>query len=273
MSEGMAGKSVLITGAGRGLGRAYGEALAAAGANVLINDVDAAEANAAAEGIVAAGGIARAHSGTIATWDGAAAAVEECISAFGAIDGLVNNAGLFHNGPPWEETEQVIRDLVEVNVVGALFVGVHAMRAMADAGGGAIVNLTSEAHLGLPTMATYAATKGALASLTYAWAWDLAERNIRVNGLAPVGFTRMTPAWAPPGSRPSPASVAPIVVFLLSDRAAAITGKVVHFNGTTLTPVVAPHKAAESVAKDLWSVDDIAEACTGPLAPALLAPE
>jgi hypothetical protein len=63
------------------------------------------------------------------------------------------------------------------------------------------------------------------------------------------------------------------VVFLLSDRAAAITGRVLHFNGTTLTPVVAPHKSSDSVTKDAWSVDDIAEACAGPLAAALASPE
>jgi NAD(P)-dependent dehydrogenase (short-subunit alcohol dehydrogenase family) len=149
-------------------------------------------------------------------------------------------------------------------------VGVHAIRAMLDGGSGAVLNITSEAAVGLPKMACYSATKGAIASLTLAWALDLEGRNVRVNALAPVGFTRMTPAGAPPGSRPAPSSIAPLVVYLMSDLASGVHGRMLHFNGRSLTPFLAPSKAAESLTRESWSVEQIAAACAGPLASHLM---
>jgi NAD(P)-dependent dehydrogenase (short-subunit alcohol dehydrogenase family) len=266
MSREVDGKAILVTGAGRGLGRAYAAALAAGGARVVVNDIDAEEARAAAEEIGTAGGVARAHSGSIATWDGARAAVAACVANYGRIDGLVNNAGLLHIAPAWEESESVMRELVEVNLLGAMFVGLQAIRAMLGGGGGAVLNVTSEAAVGLPRMAAYSATKGGLASLTLAWAVDLEGRNVRVNALAPVGFTRMTPPDAAPRSRPDPSSIAPIVVYLMSDLASRVHGRMLHFNGRSLTPFLGPRKAADSVTEVRWSVEQIAAACEGPLA-------
>jgi NAD(P)-dependent dehydrogenase (short-subunit alcohol dehydrogenase family) len=270
MSGAVEGRAILVTGAGRGLGRAFAVALAAAGASVLINDIDGELADDAAAEITAQGGNARGHAGSIATWDGARAAVEACIGAHGRIDGLINNAGLIHTGPAWEEAEEDIRALIEVNVLGAMFVGIQAIQAMLAGGGGAVLNITSEAAVGLPGMAAYSATKGAIASLTRAWAIDLADRNVRVNALAPVGFTRMTPAGVAPVSRPAPSIVAPVVVYLMSDLAAGIHGRMLHFNGRSLTPFLPPRKALDTETREGWSVDDIAAACDGPLAAYLL---
>jgi len=270
MSGVLDGRAILVTGAGRGLGGAFATALAAAGARVLINDIDGDLADEAAAEIGAVNGDARGHTGSIASWEGAGAAVDACIGAFGRIDGLVNNAGLMHAGPAWEETAEDIRALVEVNVLGAMFVGAQAIRAMLDGGGGAVLNVTSEAAVGLPGMACYSATKGAIASLTCAWAVDLAGRNVRVNALAPVGFTRMTPLGVPPSSRPAPSRVAPIVVYLMSDLSGGLHGRMLHFNGSVLTPFLPPRKAPDSVTREEWSVEEIAGACEGPLASYLL---
>lgn len=274
MDDALAGKAIVVTGAGRGLGRAFAEAIAAAGAAVVVNDVDADVAVRAAAELSAAGARARAHAGSVAVWDEAASLVAECVAAYGRIDGLVNNAGVFYTRSPLEERERDLRGIVEANVLGSMFAGIHAMRAMQASGGGAIVNIGSEGMRGYATMGAYAATKGAVASLTYAWSQHREETGVRVNAVAPNAQTRMTPLGGDgrPLPRPSAASVAPIVVYLLSDGAAAINGKLLKFNGTTLAPMSGAELAAEAITRERWTVAEIAAACAGPLAPLLSSP-
>lgn len=269
------GKSVLITGAGRGLGRAYALHAASEGARVAVNDVDAGEAEAVAAEIDAAGGTAIAAPGSVADWDAAAGLVARCAAAFGAIDGLVNNAAVIHTCPPWQESEPRLRAIVEVNVLGPLFCTVHAVQAMREQGrGGSIVNVTSGAHLGLPDLGAYGATKGAVVGLTYGHAVDLAASGIRVNAISPVGLTRMTERWrfndvTPPP--PPPEQIAPLVSYLLSDRAAGLTGQVVRLDGGALSLLEKAHYRAEKAAGTAWTVDEIARAVDrgqlGPPAP------
>jgi len=98
------GRAVVVTGAGRGLGRAYAIAAAAEGAGVVVNDIDAAEAEAVADEIVAAGGAAVVSGDSVADARCADAVVTAATAHFGALDGLVNNAGVIEHGPPWELT-------------------------------------------------------------------------------------------------------------------------------------------------------------------------
>lgn len=271
MGEALAGKAIVITGSGRGLGRAFAEAAAADGARVVVNDVDAYVAEQAAAELSAAGAEVTAHVGSVAAWDDAAALVDACVRAYGRIDGLVNNAGVFYTRAPLEEQEEDLRQIVEVNVLGPMFAGVHAMRAMGASGGGTIVNIGSEAMFGYSLMGAYATTKGAVASLTYAWSHHRQETGVRVNAVAPNAQTRMTPL-APDGKplpRPQASSVAPIVVYLLSDAAAAINGKIFKFNGTTLAPVIPAALSDQALHRASWTVAEIAAACEGPLAPLL----
>lgn len=157
------GRAIVVTGAGRGLGRAYALDLAAHGASVVVNDVDEAEAVAVAEQI----GVRAVASGHDVTDPAAVTAlIDRCVEAFGRLDGLVNNAGLYHEAPPWEETADRIRRVVSLNVVGALLCQAAASRVMRETGGGAIVNASSGGMFGFPAVSTYAATKGALAALT-----------------------------------------------------------------------------------------------------------
>lgn len=267
MSDDLAGKAILITGAGRGLGRAFAKAAGAAGAEVVVNDVDGEEARTVVNEITELGGSARVSVSNVATWEGAKATVDTCCDAFGRIDGLVNNAGVFYLASPWEETEAQMRQIVDINVMGSLFVASHAVRAMRGTGGGAIVNITSQAHWGLPNMATYAATKGAMASMAYCWALDLEDSGIRVNAVAPTAHTRMTPASPnlTEQARADPNSVAPVVVFLLSELSRGLSGKTLHFNGKVLSVVEPPHFGAVRVPRESWSVSQIADACQGPL--------
>jgi NAD(P)-dependent dehydrogenase (short-subunit alcohol dehydrogenase family) len=256
------GKALIITGAGQGLGRAFARAAAASGARVLVADIDREGSEQTVAAIVDGGGEAEAFVGSVADWDIAAALVDRCAARFGSVDGLVNNAGLYVTGPAPDETPERLRSLVDTNVLGPLYVGTHALRAMREHGrGGAIVNVTSAARAGRRNMSVYAATKGAIASLTYAWALESIEYGARANALAPRAMTRMTlqGSDSPPDHAP-PEHVAPAVVFLLSDAAADINGQVVHFDGRGLALAAAPQLQATAMRAEPWTPEQVAEA-------------
>jgi NAD(P)-dependent dehydrogenase (short-subunit alcohol dehydrogenase family) len=255
------GKAVVVTGAGRGLGRAYALHIAEAGAGVVVNDVETGPAGEVAAAIRAAGGRAVAQPGSVADPDVARALVHRCVAEFGSVDGLVNNAALTYEAMPWEERPERIRELVEVNVLGVLYCGTAAAAVMRAAGGGVIVNICSGASLGQRTIATYAASKGAVAALTYSWALDLEAAGIRVNAVAPLAYTRMVEdsararANCPPTRTPD--RIAPLVTFLLSDRSAGITGQLIRFTGPQLHVVGQPYFKKPILARDAWDVADI----------------
>ena len=262
------GRAIIVTGAAQGLGRAIARACAADGARVLIGDVDEAGARATAALIAAAGGQADVHVGSIGDWSSAAALVDRCRERFGTVDGLVNNAARFHTGPAVDETEEGLTAIVTTNVLGTMFCAVHALRAMREQGrGGAIVNITSTARLGRRNMGAYSASKGAVASMTYSWALEAAEYDVRVNAVAPRALTAMTrqgrdsaPDHAPPEH------VAPVVVFLLSERARDVTGQIAHFDGRGLALGVAAGLTESAYRPEPWSAAQVAETFAGPLA-------
>ncbi|XVQ86948.1 SDR family NAD(P)-dependent oxidoreductase [Microbispora siamensis] len=193
------GRCVVVTGAGRGLGRAYALACAAHGAGVVVNDVDGAAAHAVAAEIAAAGGHAVAEPGSAGSWEVAARLAGTAELEFGRLDGLVANAGITHHAPPWEEDEARLRRITEVNVLGVQFAAVHAMRAMVRRGaGGSIVTVVSGARFGIPGMSAYGATKGAVAAMTAGWARDCASAGIRVNAVSPLAETGMAALDARP---------------------------------------------------------------------------
>ena len=202
------------------------------------------------------------------------------MSAFGRLDGLVNNAGLYHEALPWEEHPAAMRRAVLVNVLGALQCQAAVSAVMRAGGGGAIVNASSGGMFGFPGVSTYAATKGALAALTYSSALDLESAGIRVNAISPMALTRMTanalgrdlaastqdaPPLAGIDDKP-PEAVAPLVTFLLSDLAEGITGQFLRFDGRRVSVVTtnafADHPGASA---DHWTPQTLAAAFTGPL--------
>ncbi|GAB2866091.1 SDR family NAD(P)-dependent oxidoreductase [Lentzea nigeriaca] len=263
------GKAVVITGAGRGLGEAYAMHAALAGASVVVNDNDGDLAERVAEHIRGYGGRAVASSHTVADPSEAAKIVELCVDEFGRVDGLVNNAGLNYETAPWEDDPETIKHVVEVNVLGVIYVGIAAMRAMRTTGGGSIINISSGASFGQRKLATYSATKGAVASLSYSWALDLEAEGIRVNAVCPVAHTRMV--WkserslrAIPADR-TPGKVAPLVLFLLSDRAEGITGQVIRCNGRQLHIVGQPYFKQPILESDNWDTASVERAFTGVL--------
>ncbi|CAN5355790.1 SDR family oxidoreductase [soil metagenome] len=268
-------KAMLVTGAGRGIGRATALHLAAAGARVAVNDLDRALADAVVAEIGAAGGAAIAVPGSVADWDAAARMVEDAVAQFGRLAGLVNNAGLHYQAMPWEEDPARVRALIEVNVLGSLYCAIHAVTAFRAQGSGAIVNIASAGALGAPQRAVYGASKGAILSYTVNLARDLAPHGIRVNALAPLAATRMTdPALAGVGeggsdhgaragefaAMPDPGQIAPAIAWLLSDAAASVTGRVVRFNGRRLSLIEPPALSDIFYEQESWTAVEIGAA-------------
>jgi NAD(P)-dependent dehydrogenase (short-subunit alcohol dehydrogenase family) len=272
------GKAVAITGAGRGIGAACAKGVARQGACVVVNDLDAEAAETTAGEIVAEGGRAIACVADVSDWDEAGGLVGACLEAFGRIDGLVNNAALYSIARLDEFDPKVARALVEVNVLGPMHCTAHAVKPMLEQGRGAIVNVVSGAHMGLPGMGIYGATKGAVASMVYTWAIELAGTGVRVNALSPFGSTEILDnsnrylvrrfgegvhtsqlperqaAIQPPEAN------SPIVEYLLSDEAADVNGQLVRLDGGEIYLYTHPALLTPAVKRERWDARAVAEA-------------
>ncbi len=244
-------KHVLITGGGRGIGRACALRAAGAGAAVTITFVRDAEAARSVTGAIEAkGGKALAVRADAATEADVAAAFEAGQKAFGAIDGFVNNAGF--GSPAGRLADKSAADmarLFDVNILGAYLGAREAVRRMSTrlgGAGGSIVNLSSAAsRLGMPGEGVdYAGSKGALDTLTLGLAREVAREGIRVNAVRPglietefhagMGRGERLAEYAPSvpmGRVGTPAEVAEAVVWLLSDAASYVTGALLDVTG------------------------------------------
>lgn len=268
------GRIVVVTGAGAGLGAEYARQIAAAGAAVVVNDLAAEAAERTVAMIREAGGDAIAFAADVADWDSAAELIAACVEHYGAIDGLVNNAGIIGRvGSMLDTDPESLARVLRVNVHGTAGPAVHAARAMLAAGrGGAIVNVSSGNQSGHVGFASYGASKGAVSTLTYAWAAELGPRGIRVNAISPNAHTAMTDDLEAqlgenPEEReyPSESDNASVVVFLLSERAARLNGQVVRVDSgylsvTSHPSVVSPRAQIE------YSPERVAEVFEGELA-------
>jgi NAD(P)-dependent dehydrogenase (short-subunit alcohol dehydrogenase family) len=261
------GKAVVVTGAGRGLGAAYATAAAANGASVLCADLDADAAQCTAAAIVEAGGTAVAEQVDVSEWAAATALIQGCVERFGAIDGLVNNAGVVAVASLKEQTEDGLRRVIEVNLLGTAFCGTLALRRMTDRGAGSIVNVTSGAAFGMPRLAGYSASKGGVTSLTYTWAAEVAGTGVRVNAVSPNARTPLADrlAAAFPDievGADTPESNAAAVVHLLSDAAADVNGQVYVTGGPSLRRQSSPRITELGTHED-WTPADVAATIRG----------
>ena len=268
------GKAIVITGAGRGLGEAYAKHAASEGAMVVVNDIDRESAAGVVEAIRQKAGKAVTCYESVTTWDGAAAIIRTCLDQFGRFDGLVNNAGIMPTADPWTHQEDELRKVVDINLVGALYCGTHAMKHMIAQRSGVIVNVTSGAQMGRALMGAYGATRAGTAALTYGWAIDCQPHGVRVNAIWPTARTEISAAYRNTAHAKARGHIgfmtadenAPLMTYLLSDLSSHMTGQVVMMRGGRLG-IVAPPRITEHVLsrEGGWTVDGIAEAFTSKL--------
>ena len=226
------GQVAVVTGAGGGLGAAYAGLLAARGAAVVVNDIDAGRAGEVAAAVAAAGGAAVADGHDVATAEGGAAVVAAALAAYGRVDAVVNNAGIladraFHHLSPAD-----FDAVVAVHLGGAVHVTRAAWPHLRAQGYGRVVMATSSSGLlGNAGQANYGAAKAALVGLARSLAAEGARHGIAVNAVAPLARTAMTEALlGPAGARLPPELVAPVVAWLCH-RDCPVSGEVLSAGG------------------------------------------
>lgn len=244
------GKTAIVTGGGRGLGRSHALLLASHGANVVVNDLGGdvhgegtgSAADDVVEEITAAGGRAVANSGSCSDFADAEALVQQAVDVFGGLDVLVNNAGNLRDRTIFNMTEDEWDSVINVHLKGHFAPTHHACKYWRDeakAGrprAGRIICTTSQSGLfGNPGQANYAAAKAGIAGFTQVVAMEMARYGVTANAIAPAARTRMSESLigpAPEGFDPlSPDNVSPIVAWLASDDAHWVTGQVFHMMG------------------------------------------
>jgi 3-oxoacyl-[acyl-carrier protein] reductase len=243
----LTGKVALVTGAGRGIGRALAFGLARAGAVVAVNDLDAATAARTAQSLAAAGFEAASFPADVADEPAVDALVAAVLARWGRLDLLINNAGVEPNGSLLDFPLADWQHCLAVNLTGPFLTSRAAARPMQAQGGGVIVNISSIAGraAGLRHRAAYVASKTGLVGFTRECAREFAAYNIRVNAVCPgVIVTEMTAhlrhdeqmmskwlADIPQARLGEPDDVAGLVVFLCSDAARYITGQAINVDG------------------------------------------
>lgn len=243
------GKVAVVTGASKGIGAGIAKSLAAAGAAVVVNYAASREgADRVVADITQAGGKAVAVQGDVAKTVDVERLFAEAKKAYGRLDILVNNAGVYQFAPLEEVTAELFHRQFDINVLGLLQVTREAVKHF-GAEGGNVINISSVAsQLGLPGSSVYAATKGAVDTITHVLSKELAPKKIRVNSINPGGvetegthaagiigsdFEKQMVAQTPLGRLGQPEDIASIALFLASDDSAWLTGEKLVASGGT----------------------------------------
>jgi len=279
------GRVAIVTGAGRGIGREHALLFAREGASVVVNDLggandgtgaDAGPAQQVVEEITAAGGKAVANTDNVATWDGAAALVNQAVGEFGRLDVLENNAGILRDAFIAGMDESQWDSVIAVHLKGHAATLHHAAaywKAQSKAGepvNGAVINTASASGTFMPNagQANYGAAKAGIAALTLVAAGELERYGVRVNAIAPIARTRLTlatpgmgalfAAEVPEGEFDafSPANISPLVAYLASEKC-PLNGMVYAVQGGGISELAGWHDVATIESDGPWTIDDL----------------
>lgn len=237
-------KIAIVTGGGRGIGRAIAKGFAQEGAKVVIAELDAESGETTCSEILATDGVALFVKTDVSSREEVGFLTDKTVEQFGGIDVLVNNAGLLGaNGPFLDVSQEVWDRVIRVNQTAIFICAQMVGRIMAQGSGGSIINISSVNGLvPQPHCCAYAAAKSAVESLTRSMAEDLAPYNIRANAIAPGPIQSHAPDDAPPrttdatllGRTGLPREIAAVAVFLASDESSFITGERIAVDGGKL---------------------------------------
>jgi NAD(P)-dependent dehydrogenase (short-subunit alcohol dehydrogenase family) len=277
----LTGKVAVVTGSGRGLGRAYAKALAAAGASVVVNDVNSDAADETLAEIAAAGGRAVAEIAPVGDTATADALVARAVGEYDRLDLMVTNAGVLRDRVLWKMSDEDFDLVIHTHLRGTFTCGRAAAIRMREQGeGGRIVVVGSPAgQRGNFGQTNYAAAKSGIVTFAKTWAMELARAEITVNAIVPTAWTAMTasiPVYEPLVARVEagedlprqvrqahavgmPEDSASLIVFLASDAAAGITGQAIGIGGDRLSMWSHSGEVAYALRDGGWSPDDIAE--------------
>ena len=298
MGDRFKGKVAVITGAGRGIGRGHALLFAAEGAKVVVNDLGGApDGTGAAKGpadevveeIKKAGGEAIANYDSVTTPEGGENIIKAAIDNFGRVDILVNNAGVLRDRMVFNMTEEEWDTVMKVHLYGTFHCTKPACVVMRQQRGGRIVNTSSTSGLGNRGQANYAAAKEGIAGFTRTVARDMGRYGVTCNAIRPAAATRMTVSPEMEAARkkreetgqPAPAfdltsltpdAIAPLVVFLCTDEAANINGRIFYVRSGQISLMTDP-VIEKSIHKDgRWTVDELCEVVPRELAAGLVNP-
>jgi NAD(P)-dependent dehydrogenase (short-subunit alcohol dehydrogenase family) len=276
------GKVAIVTGAGRGIGRAHSLLLASEGAAVVVNDLgggaagegaDATPAQQVVDEITANGGKAVANYDSVSSWEGAQRLIDQAVDAFGGLDALINNAGILRDKMSFNMDESEWDSVVDVHLKGhfapSRFAASYWRAKSKETGepvNAKIVNTASESGLyGNAGQVNYAAAKAGIASMTIVMARELQRIGVRVNAIAPVARTRLTEALAGDAmaakegefDRFAPENISAVVAWLASDLSDGVTGQVLKVMGGQVQLLRGWRPVTEATDDKPWTLDTI----------------
>ena len=260
------GQVHVVTGAGRGIGRAIAEALAGAGASVVVNDIDEDTAGEAVEAIRGAGGQAVPAVAAVGEAEAADLCIATAVESFGRMDGFVANAGVLRDAILWKATDEDFDLVIRTHLRGAFTCGRACARHFRETGQGGVLTLVSSVagQRGNVGQTAYSAAKAGVAALARTWSMELARAGVSVNAIVPTALTRMVATIPGLGEAVeaaelgeeipqelrgelglgTPQDVAPLAVFLASDRGRQITGQCIGIGGDRLSLWSHPQEVA-----------------------------
>jgi len=274
------GKAMVVTGAGRGIGRGVAELAAAEGAKVVVNDPgvatdgsgsDKSPADEVVDAIRSAGGTAVPNYDSVASMEAGERIIQTCVDAFGRIDCLVNVAGILRDRMVFNMSEQEWDDVIAVHLKGHFACTKPAIVLMRQQRYGRVINFSSQSGLvGNAGQANYGAAKSGVAGFTRVVARDLGRYGITCNAIAPRALTRMTGdlGGAATGALSAsefaempPDYVAPMACFLATDDAWNINGQIFLVYGGTVSILAhpVPYRTIFKPGNGLWTLDELAE--------------